>query len=169
MSDPAEPSSGAPSNNGRKPDGTFGAGNTFGHKGKPKGVRHRATKVFDAVMVKGIKDAAKNLSAAVATGEPWAVTLIARSMLPKRIDLIDEPVETRAPVTAAEAVEALAEIYAGVASGTIGFEAAKALTAPLQTFVSATNVAKLESEVAEARETIAKLKAEIETMRRSPP
>ena len=163
----SEPPSGPPPDSGRKVDGTFAPG----HKklgGKKPGSRHKATRIFDAVMAKGMKDAAAKLSAAVAQGEPWAVSLVARPMLPKRIDLIDEPVETRAPTTASEAMTALAQIYAKVAGGTLDFEAAQALTMPLQMFVSAASVAKLEHEIAEARETIAKLRDEIERMRRSP-
>jgi hypothetical protein len=167
MSDPPEPSSG-PANTGRNLDGTFAKGSHHNPAGKPMGVRHRATKIFDAAMAGGMKDAAAKLKAAVAAGEPWAVQLVARPMLQKRLDLIDEPVETRAPTTAAEAVVALAEIYAKVADGTIDFEAVQALTAPLQMFISATNVARLEQEVAEAREIIARLQAEVERMRRSP-
>jgi hypothetical protein len=147
-------------------DGTFSPGNTFGVKGKPKGVRYRATKIYDALAAKNTKAIASLLFEKAAAGEPWAIQLIAKPMLPKRLDLVDEPVETPAPATAAEAARALAAIYSGVASGTIDLEAAQAMTAPLQALISATSVAALEAQVAEARETIERLKAEVETLRK---
>ena len=137
--------------------------------GKKVGSRHRATKIVDDIIFKNMKGMTAVLAEKALAGEPWALQAALNGMLPKqRSDLMDEPVETRPPSTAGEAVVALAEIYAKVASGAIDFDATQALVAPLQAFITATNVATLEREVAEARETIAALKAEIDLMRRQP-
>ena len=173
MSDPPSEAPGdAPSNSGRMVDGRFAPGHQkLG--GKKVGSRHRATKIVDDIIFKNMKG-----MTAVLARRRWpasrgllqaALKSKIKGMLPKqRSDLMDEPVETRPPPTAGEAVVALAEIYAKVASGAIDFDATQALVAPLQAFITATNVATLEREVAEARETIAALRAEIDLMRRQP-
>jgi hypothetical protein len=164
MSDPAPSEEPSAANGGRSVDGRFAPG----HKklgGNVVGSRHRATKVVDAIMFHNIKPIITLLTQKALAGEPWAVQLVAKSTLPKRLDLIDEPMPTPAPSTAAEAAKALSEIYARVASGALDIEAAQALTLPLQALIAAHNVAVLERQVAEARETIERLMAEIQQMK----
>jgi hypothetical protein len=81
-----ESSSGDPSPDkaGRNQDGTFAKGRSGNLKGKPVGVRSRATLMVDAILFKNMKDITEKLVTAAKAGEHWAVTLALKDQLPGR-------------------------------------------------------------------------------------
>jgi hypothetical protein len=140
--------------------GRFLPGNKMS-RGRPHGSRNRATLMIDALTFKNLKPIANVLVEKARAGEPWAVTLVTKGMLPRRAKSIDEPVERGAPVNTEEATQRVAEALQRLEAGSLGFDEARAVAEMAQAYVAVKNVAGLEQRSAEMLAEIESLRAEI--------
>ena len=80
----AQPEVAQPGNSGRNPDGTFSKGNAINLAGKPKGTRHAATRLAEALIdgrAKELVDKAVDMALA---GDPTAMRLVLDRLCPPR-------------------------------------------------------------------------------------
>jgi hypothetical protein len=105
-----------PENSGRNPDGTFAKGNSVTLAGKPKGARHHATRIAEALIdLQGELLVQKAIEMAMG-GEPTAMSMcLDRLIAPRK----EPPVSFALPQikTAADLLSATNAIAAAVASG----------------------------------------------------
>jgi hypothetical protein len=113
-------------------------------------------------MAKNLKIIADVFVAAAKAGEPWAVTLALRGMLPKRLHLVDEPIDRPPLSTVDGAVGRIAETVAGIETGALGLDEAAALIQGAQAFVAAKAQGVLEQKVADLQSTVERLTALVE-------
>jgi hypothetical protein len=116
---PDEPPSGEqpPIDTGRKKDGTFAPG----HKstgGRPLGARSKATAMLDAVLFKNMKAATDVLVREALAGQHWALTLMLRDQMPRRVVSFALP----KLASAADAPAAIREVLERVAEGGLTVE-----------------------------------------------
>jgi hypothetical protein len=163
---PGEPPSGddPPFDSGRKADGRFGPGNHVGSQGRPKGARSKATAMLDAVMLKNTKKIADILVAKATAGEPWAVTLTMKAMLPTRSRRVADPIDRQPVASVEEAASRIADIVARMEAGGLDLDEGTVLVAALQGYMGARSIAELEREAAEMRQEIAELQAVVAQM-----
>ena len=140
---------------------TFKPGQSGNPAGYPKGHPHKVT-----VQLKKIIDAApptitRDILADAKRGDSLSRSLFARHFLP-RVRINHAPVELPPIANAGDAAEAMRKLAEDVAKGTLDFEAAAAITAPLQAFVQATNVAALELRLEEALQQIQRLQGVVD-------
>ena len=72
-----------PKNNGRKADGTFAPGNSGG-PGKPKGTKHTATRLAEALMHDGIVEITNAVIDAAKQGDIQACKVVLERLVPVR-------------------------------------------------------------------------------------
>jgi hypothetical protein len=142
---------------------TFKPGVSGNPAGKPKGP-HKVAKELHRIISAASPGLTRSILADAKKGDSLSRSLFARHFLPKtRINLEPLP-ETPLVTNAEEAAARLAEISAKVASGELDFEAAAAITAPLQAYIGAINVATLEAKFEAALEQIERLQATVDQL-----
>jgi hypothetical protein len=160
----SEPPSNAPANAGRNPDGTFAKGNRINPAGKPKGARHRATQMVDALLFRNVRGISEVLIREGLAGQGWAVKAALTGMLPTRSRRIDEPIDLKLPASVDEAAAQIAWLASSIAKGAVDIDVAQTLIGALQAFVQAHNVATIERRAEQGLEEIVRLKAELAEM-----
>jgi hypothetical protein len=165
---PEPPEGDDPINNGAKTadrgaHGRFAPGNKAS-PGKPKGARHRASQMLDALTFKSVRGIAETLVAKANAGEPWAVTLVLRNMLPARSRIVSSPIDRQPVASVEEAASRIADIVARMEAGSLDLDEGASLVAALQGYMGARSIAELEREAVEMRQQIAELQAVVAQM-----
>jgi hypothetical protein len=126
----------SPENTGRNPDGTFARGSHANPSGKPKGARHKATRMAEQLLSKDAAAAMRKIGAAAKAGEPWALKFIGERFVPlvSRQTFI-EPVDYTAPTTPEEARATILVLGERVARGELSIEAHAVLLDNLKAYL----------------------------------
>jgi hypothetical protein len=151
---PSQPEVEQPENAGRNPDGTFAKGFSANPAGKPKGTRHSATKLAEA-LIDGQAEALVQRALALAlSGDPTAMRIVMDRLCPPRrertVSLEMPSIKSATDLIAAAAALADAassgEITPGEAASlsTLVANTAKAV----ETFELAERLARLEEQMA---------------------
>jgi hypothetical protein len=93
-----QPEAAQPENIGRNPDGTFAKGNSANPTGKPKGARHKATLLAEAVLDGQAEALIQQAVSMALGGDPQALRICIERILPVRRD---RPIEISLPKIAA--------------------------------------------------------------------
>jgi len=138
-----------PKNSGRKPDGTFAAGNRMG--GKPKGARHRVTLAVEALLEGQHEALTQRAIEKALEGDTTALRLCLDRISPPRKDA---PISFELPPvkSVADAVEASASVLTAVASGEITPDEAGRVMAILTAHKSIVEAGDLEQRIAALEE-----------------
>lgn len=134
-----------PSNNGRKPDGKFAAGNRLG--GRPQGSRHKVTLAVEALL-EGEHEALTRKAVEMAmAGDTVALRLCLDRIAPPRKDA---PISIDLPSinSAADAVAASTAVLGSVASGDLTLDEGGRLMALLAAHKSMVTLGELEERIA---------------------
>jgi len=147
---PAQPEGGQPENPGRNPDGTFARGNAINLAGKPKGTRHKATRLAEALLdgqVEGLMQRAVQMAM---DGDASVMRAILDRLLPPRRE---RPVDLDMPkiTDAKDLIDASSALMQAVADGELVPGEAAALgqlvgnvAQAVETFQNAERIARLE-------------------------
>jgi hypothetical protein len=148
-----QPEAAQPENIGRNPDGTFAKGNSANPAGKPKGARHKATLLAEALL-DGQAEALMQQAVSMALGgDPQALRICIERILPARRD---RPIEISLPKIAAasDLIAAAAALTDAVAVGDITPNEASALSnlvgntaKAIETFELSERLARLEEQM----------------------
>jgi hypothetical protein len=116
-----------PGNSGRNPDGTFAKGNTVNLAGKPKGTRHAATRLAEAMIDGKANEIVEKAIAMAASGDPTALRIIMDRLCPPRRE---RTVEITLPSikSAEDLIAAAAAITDATAAGDITPSEAASMT-----------------------------------------
>jgi hypothetical protein len=148
---PEQPEGVQPENPGRNPDGTFAKGNAVNLAGKPKGARHRATLLAEA-LIDGQSEALIQRAVAMALGGDASVmrALLDRLVPPRR----ERPVSIELPKieTARELIEASSALMKSVAEGEIVPGEAASLSTLIANVAQAITTADLADRIAKLEE-----------------
>jgi hypothetical protein len=132
----------------------------------PKGTPHRVTREVNRLAGAAGPKIVRDVIKRAGNGEPFYASLFVRYLLP-RSRLNPEPSALEPPRTTVEAAAAIGKVASAIAGGSLDLDTAQALTAALQGFISAANVADLEAKIEEGRAEIAELRETIEAIRRN--
>jgi Family of unknown function (DUF5681) len=136
-----------PENSGRNPDGTFAKGNSANPAGKPKGARHRATRLAEE-LIDGQSEELIQRAVAMALGGDSSVmrALLDRLVPPRR----ERPVSIQLPEikTSKDLIAASSTLMQSVAEGELVASEAAALGALLGNIASAIATADLSDRIA---------------------
>ena len=148
-----QPEAAQPENIGRNPDGTFAKGNSANPAGKPKGARHKATLLAEALL-DGQAEALMQQAVSLALGgDSQALRMCIERILPARRD---RPIEISLPKIAAasDLIAAAAALTDAVAGGDITPNEASALSnlvgntaKAIETFELSERLARLEEQI----------------------
>ena len=128
---------------GRNPDGTFAPGNP----GKPKGTRHRATRVALTLLEGEVEALTRRAIQAALDGDMTAMRLCVERIAPSRKDA---PVQFDLPImqTARDAAQAAGAVLAAVAHGELTPAEGAHVMALIETFRRTLETTELEARVA---------------------
>ncbi len=136
-----------PANSGRNQDGTFAKGSSANPAGKPKGVRHRATRLAEA-LIDGQSEELIQRAVAMALGGDASVmrALLDRLVPPRR----ERPVSIQLPEikTSKDLIAASSALMQSVAEGDLVASEAAALGSLLGNIASAIATADLSERIA---------------------
>lgn len=137
-----------PKTDGRDQKGRFAAGN----RGKPRGAKHRATKLAMELLEGGIEDVAGVVVEAARGGDLMAARIVLDKLIPSAkercVDLPNLPDTT----TAAGVSEAQQKILEAVASGTLTPGEASTLSGIIEARRKALETQDLEARIAQLEE-----------------
>ena len=107
-----------PGNTGRNPDDTFAKGNAANPAGKPKGTRHAATRIPEALIDGKANEIVEKAIAMAASGDPTALRIIMDRLCPPRRERTVE-ITLPSSKSAEDLVAAAAAITDATAAGDI--------------------------------------------------
>jgi hypothetical protein len=141
----------APENIGRNPDGTFAKGNSANPAGKPKGARHRATRLAEE-LIDGQSELLVQKAVAMALGGDASVmrALLDRLLPPRR----ERPVSIQMPKieTPKGLIDASSALMQSVADGEIAPGEAASLSTLIANVAQAISTADLAERIAKLEE-----------------
>jgi hypothetical protein len=149
-----QPEDAQPENSGRNPDGTFAKGNAVNLAGKPKGTRHKATMLAEALLDGQAQALMQQAVSMALGGDPQSLRICIERILAARRD---RPIEISLPKIAAasDLVAAAAALTDAVAGGDITPSEASALSnlvgntaKAIETFELSERLARLEEQMA---------------------
>ena len=148
----AAPFSNGPETAGRSPDGRFACGSRGG-PGRPRGSRHRALAVLDAIGEAGASEVLQAVLLAAKGGDMRASAILLDRVWPARkgraVEVALPPVES-----AADLVPTLAAVVAAMGRGELTPEEARAVCAVLEGQRKAIESAELEARVVALEECV---------------
>jgi Family of unknown function (DUF5681) len=151
---PVRPEAARPENAGRNQDGTFAKGYSANPTGKPKGARHKATLLAEALLDGQAEALVQQAVSMALDGDPQALRICIERILPARRD---RPVEISLPKinAASDLIAAAAALTDAVAGGEITPNEASALSnlvgntaKAIETFELSERLARLEEKMA---------------------
>jgi hypothetical protein len=145
-----------PSNNGRQAGGRFGHGNHYG-RGRTNGSRNNATLAMENLLAGSANKVAKKAIAAAEAGEPWAIQLVVRSIIPPAHS---SPVKIALPEVrdAADVPGALRAIIAAASEGRLTPQEALDYAALYDRLKGAFETAQLYDQIERLKAEVADLK-----------
>ncbi len=140
-----------PENIGRNPDGTFAKGNSANPAGKPKGARHRATRLAEELIDGQVEELVQKAVAMALGGDASTMrALLDRLVAPRK----DRGVTIELPKIekASDLIAASAAILGAVASGELTPAEASAMSATIGNVAKAIEVAEIEERLRKIEE-----------------
>jgi hypothetical protein len=150
----AQPEVEQPSNSGRNSDGTFAKGNNANPAGKPKGTRHAATRLAEALIdgrAKELVDKAVDMALA---GDPTAMRLVLDRLCPPRRErtvTLDMP----SIKSATDLIAAAAALTEATAAGDITPSEAASLSTLVGNVAKAVETVEIVARLAKLEERLA--------------
>jgi len=128
--------------NGRKADGTFGAGNNANPAGRPKGSRHKISLLAEKLMGDDVEAVISTVVNAAKKGDMTAARLILERVSPPRKDT---PISIELPeINGVDDVsKAMAFVVKAAANSEIGLSEADALTRLIQGYSASLEMSQL--------------------------
>jgi Family of unknown function (DUF5681) len=125
---------------GRNPDGTFAKGNSANPAGKPKGTRHRATLLAEALIHNQSELLVQKAVAMAMGGDASVMRALLDRLVPPRKDRV-VPIELPKIEKASDLIVASAALLGAVASGELTLAEASAMSATIGNVARAIEVA----------------------------
>jgi hypothetical protein len=121
---------------GRDQAGRFASGHSGNSRGKPKGIRHKATMMAEQLLSKDAAAAMRKIGTAAKAGEPWALKFIGERFVPltARQTFIG-PVDYVSPTSPEEARAMILVLGERVARNEISVEAHDVLLGNLRAYL----------------------------------
>jgi hypothetical protein len=151
---PSHPEVEQPGNAGRNPDGTFAKGNAVNLAGKPKGTRHSATVLAEALIDGRAKELVDKAVEMALAGDPTAMRLVLDRLCPPRRE---RPVALAIPSikSATDLIAAAAALTDATAAGDITPGEAASLSTLVGNVAKAIETVEIVARLAKLEEQIA--------------